>query len=118
MKMKFLTALPLLLLSDCSHEDESVRLEDAPKPVVVVPKGKTEPVFYNGKTYRVTLAPRNDGSAVVSISGMGAAQGKDANALANSALFHFACKDSQHAVLHGPAQFSGNMWQAQGRCIS
>ncbi len=80
------------------------------------PVARTEPVFYNGKTYQVAINPVSDGSVALNIGGMTGAQGKDANALASSTLFHFACRDSQKAQLQGQPVFDGASWKATGRC--
>jgi len=118
MKNKTATALLCLALCACSQDPAGVRLiqEPAQAPATTALKAKTEPVFYNGKTYKVSLAPVAGGNSAVNIAGMSAAQAKDANALATSALFHFACKDTQKAVLQSPPQFSDDVWHAQGHC--
>ena len=110
----------ILVLSACSHEAAGVRISnDAPAPAKpsFTPQAKVEPVFYNGKTYQVSFAPQAAGSYSLSIAGMSASQIKDANALTTSTLHHFACKDSQKAVLSGAATFDGGNWISTGRCV-
>ena len=80
------------------------------------PAARVEPVFYNGKTYQVSFTPGADGSVGMSIVGMTAAQAKDAAALSTSTLHHFACKDTQKAVLSAAPAFDGSAWKASGRC--
>jgi hypothetical protein len=117
MKLNLLPCFAALLLSACSQDPVGVRIindgEKAAQAAPVAVKPKTEPVFYNGKTYQVSLAPVEGGGATVSIAGMGPNQAKDA-----SGLHHFACKDSQKAVLNAAPAYSESLWQAQGRCTA
>lgn len=114
MNRAFALLVLTLTLAACSHEPAGVRLtKDVPS--APAPPAKIEPVFYNGKTYQVSLSPAGDGSTSVSIAGMNAAQAKDASGLATSSFHHFACKDSQKAVLTTPA-FDGTSWHASAHC--
>ena len=114
MNRAFALLVLTLTLTACSHEPAGVRLtKDVPS--APAPPAKIEPVFYNGKTYQVSLSPAGDGSTSVSIAGMNAAQAKDASGLATSSFHHFACKDSQKAVLTTPA-FDGTSWHASAHC--
>lgn len=114
MKMNRVMALLGLTLAACSHEAAGVRLtKDVPS--ASVPAAKVEPVFYNGKTYQVSLSPEVNGNTSVSITGMSAAQTRDAAGLANSSFHHFVCKDSQKAVVTTPA-FDGTSWRASAHC--
>jgi len=106
-----------IALAACSHDAEGVRLtHDAPMGPAPAVAAKVEPVFYNGKTYKVSLTPNADGSIVMKIPGMGAGQEKDAGALASNVLHHFACRDSQKAVLTAPPAYDGTGWFAAGHC--
>ena len=114
MKMNHAAALLAFTLAACSHEPAGVRLtKDVPSAPALA--AKVEPVFYNGKTYQVSLSPAGDGSTTLSIAGMTAAQSKDATGLATSSFHHFACKDSQKAMLTTPA-FDGAIWRASAHC--
>ena len=116
MKMNHAVALLALILAACSHDPAGVRLtHDGPPTTTPAIAAKVEPVFYNGKTYQISLSPIGDGSTSISISGMSAAQTKDASALATSSFHHFACKDSQKAIVSAPA-FDGANWRASARC--
>ena len=116
MKMNHAVALLALTLAACSRDPAGVRLthEAAPTTTPAI-AAKVEPVFYNGKTYQVALSPVGDGNTSVSISGMSAAQAKDATGLATSSFHHFACKDNQRAILTPPA-FDGTNWRASAYC--
>ena len=116
MKMNHL-AFATLLLTACSHDPVGVRLTHEAQPAAITATAKTEPVFYNGKTYQVSFTPAGDGNATLSIAGMSAAQAKDASQLATSTFHHFACKDSQKAVLTAPPTFDGAGWKATGHCV-
>jgi hypothetical protein len=106
----------ILMLAGCSHDPEGVRIShEAPSPDVTVAT-RTDPVFYNGKTYQVGIAPSGDGGINLTIAGMGANQVKDANQVTLSAMHHSSCKDSQRVVLTQPATFDGGVWRASGRC--
>jgi hypothetical protein len=115
--MNHLALLVALALGACSHDPAGVRIAHE-TPVVTTPAlaAKVEPVFYNGKTYQVSISPHGDGSMAMGISGMSAAQAKDAMALSTSTLHHFACKDSQKAVLQAPPAFDGRNWNSSGHC--
>ena len=114
MKMNHLATLLTFALAACSQEPTGVRLtKDVPSSPA--PAAKVEPVFYNGKTYQVSLSPTGDGGTSLSIAGMSAAQANDAAGLGKSSFHHFACKDSQKAILSAPA-FDGTNWNATARC--
>ena len=116
MKMNHLIILCGLLLTACSQEPAGIRVVSGADSAPNVTKAKTEPIFYNGKTYQVSVAPAPDGAATIQIAGMGPAQARDASGLATSALHHFTCRDSQKAVLNAAPAFAGGTWQATGHC--
>lgn len=117
MKMNRFIVLAALSLSACSQEPAGVRVVNDPVASSTSVAAKTEPVYYNGKTYQVSLTPATGDGANVSIAGMGANQAKDASGLATSAFHHFACKDSQKAVLQNSPVFDGGSWKAIGHCV-
>lgn len=77
---------------------------------------KSEPVFYNGKTYRVDLSPDAAGTYLVAVSGMTEAQEKDAVGLVKSAFHHFTCKDSQSTRFLTKPAFAANQWNVIAKC--
>jgi hypothetical protein len=116
----YLYALPLALAA-CSQSPSSVRVTNDEPPVAKVfakptAISKSEPVFYNGKTYKVDLSPLAGGNYVVAVSGMTAAQQKDATGLSTSAFHHFTCKDSQETKFLSKPAFAGGQWSATVRC--
>jgi hypothetical protein len=105
-----------ILLSACSNEAAGVRLtHDVPASAAPASGSRNEPVFYNGKVYQVALVPEQGGYGL-NISGMSAAQQKDAVALATSSFHHFTCKDSQKVQFGGQPSYVSGQWQFHGNC--
>ena len=115
MKKNLCVVLFSLGLFGCSQEPAGIRVVAEKPNVSSGPTAKTEPVFYNGKTYQVSLAPVADGATRVSISGMSATQSRDADGLAKSSFHHFACKDTQKAVIIQP-RFINALWVTTAHC--
>jgi hypothetical protein len=120
--MNRISLLALLLLGACGQQASSVRItQDAPAPQpTVAPKptaeARSEPVFYNGKTYRLNFAPDSEGGYAVAIIGMNAGQQKDARAFTSTAFHHFNCKDSQKTKFLASPTFVGGKWQSRTTC--
>ena len=80
-------------------------------------KSRSEPIFYNGKTYRLDYAYADDRRAFdMRVSGMTAKQEKDAIAVATSSLRYFACLDGQQGQLIGTPAYDGGVWNLQAKC--
>lgn len=80
-------------------------------------KPRSEPIFYNGKTYRLDYAYAEDRRAFdMKVSGMSAKQEKDAIAVATSSLRYFACLDGQQGQLIGTPAYDGGVWNVQAKC--
>lgn len=82
---------------------------------------RSEPVFYNGKTYRLRYDYNEASNAFdMKVTGetgtMTGEQQKDAVAIATSSLRYFACPDGQSGVLTGAPKFSGGAWAMSARC--
>jgi hypothetical protein len=89
-------------------------------------RGRAEPVFYNGKRYKLGFtyrASRNVYDLRVSGNGgrkLGSTPGdeKIVHNMASSALAHFACARGQKAVITpGTSRHANGMWHMQARCI-
>jgi hypothetical protein len=81
-------------------------------------KSRSEPIFYNGKTYRLDYAYAGDRRAFdMRISGMTKTQEKDAIAVATSSLRYFACIDGQQGQLIGTPAYDGGVWNLQAQCV-
>lgn len=105
-----------LFVSACSNEPAGVRLARVqPASPVIVSGLRKEPVFYNGKVYQIALQPEPGGYAM-DVSGMTAAQQKDAIGLATSSFQYFTCKDSEKVQFTGPPSFVSGLWQFHGKC--
>jgi hypothetical protein len=107
------------LLAACSQSPSSVRVtNDVPQPVPAKPAGlaRSEPIFYNGKTYKLNMVLAADGTTAVTVMGMAASQQKDALGLTTSAFHHFTCKDSQKANILGKPVYAGGQWNLTAQC--
>jgi hypothetical protein len=119
MKTKISLLFIALALASCTNNTPKVRVEntkpEAPKPLPA-PKARTEPIFYNGKTYTLKFSPVDKGRYDISVLGMSAKQQKDAVAVGTSSIRYFACPDEQTGKLTEQAKYVGGIWQMQARC--
>ena len=88
------------------------RDKPAPPPVAA----RSEPIFYNGKTYRLDFSPASGGVYDMIVSGMTAKQQKDAIAVATSSLGYFACPDGKRGKLMDNPVYEESKWRMQARC--
>ncbi len=121
MKNLFVTAAILCLalpLAACNNEANGVRIsaEKAAPPAPVIAKPRSEPIFYNGKTYQLDFAPQAGGGFAMAVAGMSARQEKDAVAVATSSLRYFACPDGKTGKLTNKPAYAGSTWKMQARC--
>jgi hypothetical protein len=109
--------LCLITLAACSSPQTSVRVTNE-KPVAVAPvaTARNEPVFYNGKTYRLKFVPQTGGQYEMDVNGMSARQQKDAVAVATSSLRYFACPDGKTGKLTDQPRYDDNIWKMTARC--
>ena len=120
MKTLFATAAILCLalpLAACNNEANGVRIsaeKTALAPVVARPR--SEPIFYNGKTYQLDFAPTGAGVFAMAVGGMSAKQEKDAVAVATSSLRYFACPEGKTGKLTNKPAYAGGAWKMQARC--
>jgi hypothetical protein len=106
-------------LAACSQKDNGVRVgTDKPVAKSAIPKpvSRSEPVFYNGKTYRVNLTPGRDGIYNVAVNGMNGGQQKDAVAVATSSVRYFGCPDGKTGKLTDAPVYDGGSWKMSARC--
>jgi hypothetical protein len=104
-----------VLLAACSQKKEArITTEDAVADVQNT--RRSEPIFYNGKTYRFELDPTSAGQFALKVSPMTAAQEKDAVAVATSSLGYFACPEGKKGKLTGKPRFAGSAWTMQAVC--
>ena len=108
-----------LLLTACNNEANGVRISTEKKkvaPAAVVLKPRSEPIFYNGKTYHLDFAPGTGGAFDMAVGGMNAKQEKDAVAVATSSLRYFACPEGKTGKLTNKPAYDGGAWKLQARC--
>lgn len=109
----------MVMLAACSQKQNDVRVTSQ-KPVAksAAPKltSRSEPVFYNGKTYRMNMTPLAGGVFDMSIGGMNGGQQKDAVAVATSSLRYFGCPEGKTGKLTNTPAFAGGEWKMAARC--
>lgn len=86
------------------------------KPQAVQTASRSEPIFYNGKTYKLDFSSRDAGLFDMAVSGMGPKQKKDAVAVATSSLGYFACPDGQRGRLQNDPAYADAKWRMQAKC--
>lgn len=86
------------------------------KPAPEQVAARSEPIFYNGKTYKLDFAPRSGGVYDMAVSGMSGKQKKDAVAVATSSLGYFACPDGQKGRLQNDPAYADAKWRMQAKC--
>lgn len=109
-----LLAAALALLSGCKSDPQVRITTDKATPAPVA--ARSEPVFYNGKTYRLDFSPKGAGIYDMAVSGMSAKQQKDAEAVATSSLGYFACPEGQRGKLQNTPAYANAKWRMQAKC--
>ncbi len=108
-----LIAAAAALLAGCKT-GSTVRISsEAPQPVATP---RSEPIFYNGKTYQLDFRPNGSGAYDMAVSGMGPKQRKDAVNVATSSLSYYACPDGHRGRLLGEAAYADAKWRMQAKC--
>jgi hypothetical protein len=101
----------------CTQSKPEIRVEkDVPKPAAPVAKSRTEPIFYNGKTYTLKLSPDGQGNFDLAVLGMSDKQQKDAVAVGTSSVRYFACPDGKTGKLTEQPSYASGTWRMQARC--
>ncbi len=103
-----------LVLAGCKTAS-TVRITSE-KPAPEQAAARSEPIFYNGKTYKLDFAPRTGGVYDMAVSGMGPKQKKDAVAVAISSLGYFACPEGQKGRLQNDPAYADAKWRMQAKC--
>lgn len=111
--------IPVLILAAlvaaCSKSEPNIRITKD-KPQAALPKSRSEPIFYNGKTYQLDFSLTSGGVYDMVVSGMTAKQQKDAVAVATSSLGYYACPDGQKGRLQNQPTFADSKWRMQAKC--
>jgi hypothetical protein len=113
--MKLMIAiLTAVFLTGCANKPNVKIARGEPE---VVTTSRSEPIFYNGKTYQLDYDyNRGDGAFDMKVSGLGAKQQQDAVNIATSALAYYACPKGQRGRLQGKPAYAGGKWDLQAKC--
>lgn len=119
MKKFALTFFCLFALAACGKKPDVDIVRNNPATVApkTIAKSRSEPIFYNGKTYQLDFGPTaNTGVFALSVAGMNAKQQKDAVAVATSSLGYYACPDGQRGQLTTKPAYAANKWAMTAKC--
>lgn len=105
-----------LMLAGCKTSNQ-VSIQQGKPPATVQTKSRSEPIFYNGKTYLLAYDYAQASSSFsMRVTGMGPKQQKDAVAVATSGLRYYACLDGQDGRMIGQPNYAEGIWRLQARC--
>jgi hypothetical protein len=102
----------VLALAACSPKPKQAEIEPTPQ----LPAKRSEPIFYNGKTYQLDYVRNDVGAYAMSVGGMTAKQQFDATAVATSSLRYFACPDGQTGTLTDQPSYVSGKWKMTAIC--
>jgi hypothetical protein len=109
-------AIGLALLSACTSKSK-VSINRTSQTVQT--KSRSEPIFYNGKTYQLDYTyAEGQGAFDMKVSGLGPKQQQDAVNIATSSLAYFACPDGQRGRIIGQPNYVGDKWNLHARCAA
>jgi hypothetical protein len=112
---RFFTALAVVsALAACS---KNANVSVGAREPAVQTTSRSEPVFYNGKTYQLDYVYNGgQGAFDMKVSGLGPKQQKDAVNIATSALAYYACPNGQRGRLQGDPAYADGKWDLQAKC--
>jgi hypothetical protein len=110
-----LVMILLFTATACTPKPKEVRITNDAVAAVQT-KARSEPIFYNGKTYQLDFAPNDSGNFDMIVVGMSETQEADAKAVATSSLRYFACPDGQTGKLIGSPKYAAAKWRMTARC--
>jgi hypothetical protein len=111
-----LLLVAMVLLTACPQKSDTISVTNDAALKAVQATARTEPVFYNGKTYTLDLTPAGNGQFALKVSPMKATQEKDAVAVATSSVGYFACPGGKAGKLAAKPQFTGQTWKMTAVC--
>lgn len=80
---------------------------------------RSEPIFYNGKTYQMDYTySEAKGAFAMRVSGLGPKQHQDAVNIATSSLSYFACPDGQRGRIIGQPLYVDRKWSLYVSCAA
>jgi hypothetical protein len=109
-----LTLILSLVLAACAAKPKVDITRGAPE---VQTMSRSEPIFYNGKTYQLDYVYDQAGGAFdMKVAGLGPKQQQDAVNIATSALAYYACPKGQRGRLQGKPAYAGSKWDLRAKC--
>jgi hypothetical protein len=115
--LRYLTLIMIALtLCNCTRKSAEVRVTSDAAVAEVQAKSRSEPIFYNGKTYQFNLDPVTGGRFALSVSPMSPAQQNDAVALATSSLGYYACVSGKAGKLVDKPEYAVKTWKMTAVC--
>lgn len=125
LKLIAVLGLTAVTVSACLSDRPKLASVNSGPPQTEQEPARTEPLFYNGRTYQVQfrhMAPEQvyavNVTARGSVLGKTAADGRVMSEVGRNAINHFACQDGQKAeVLDGSVQPGIAGWNLRARCV-
>ena len=115
MKKALILAGTVVALAACSSKPKVEVTRSAPPEIQT--KSRSEPIFYNGKTYQLDYSFNDDQNHFdMKVSGLGPANKQDAVNIATSALSYYSCPDARRGRLQGTPVFNGGKWNVKAMC--
>lgn len=113
MKKIALVICALVLLGACTSSKVNINRSTA----TVQTKSRSEPIFYNGKTYQLDYTySEAQGTFDMKVSGLSPKQQQDATNIAISSLGYFACPDGQRGKIRGMPIYVDGKWSLLAKC--
>lgn len=113
MKKIALVICALVLLGACTSSKVNINRGTA----TVQTKSRSEPIFYNGKTYQLDYTySEAQGTFDMKVSGLSPKQQQDATNIAISSLGYFACPDGQRGKIRGMPIYVDGKWSLLAKC--
>jgi len=114
MQKLIVIALGLALLGACASKSK-VNINRTSQTVQT--NSRSEPIFYNGKTYQLDYTyAGGQGAFDMKVSGLGPKQQQDAVNITTSSLAYFACPDGQRGKIIGSPTYVDDKWTIQAKC--
>ena len=112
MKKIALVICALALLGACTSSKVNIN-----RDATVQTKSRSEPIFYNGKTYQLDYTySEAQGTFDMKVSGLSPRQQQDATNIAISSLGYFACPDGQRGKIRGMPIYVDGKWSLLAKC--
>ena len=115
MKKALAISVAIIALAGCSSKPKVDVKRSAPSEIQTT--SRSEPIFYNGKTYQLDYSFNDDRNLFdMKVSGLGPNNKQDAINIATSALSYYSCPDSRRGRLQGQPVFNAGKWDVKAMC--